>query len=243
MKQAVYWWGTTEAWDSKVMGLAIVVSLVLTSGAFFALADGVQASGPAIEQGLSLESVSGLLWVSIGWIFVVSSITTGQTLTKEMGPESIQQVALRSLGNTLEYGLMTLLLIWMHGLYCNAAAATLFGGIYMVARIFYPVFYGYYGEFNVMVEFSTQPGYVAKGFLLTGLLYTLWTGGDLAAEVASVAYQPLVLIGGWLVYALLFGMLVGVPLFLNFKAGAGRKLRMDAARADAAAQETPGLPQ
>ena len=119
-----YWWGSTDAWSSKVMGWAIVVSLLVTSGALFGFADEVQSSGPAIEQGLSLESVSGLLWVSIGWIFVVGSITTGQTLTKEMGPESIQQVALRSLGNTLEYGLMTLLLIWMHGLYCNAAAAT-----------------------------------------------------------------------------------------------------------------------
>jgi hypothetical protein len=238
-----YWWGSTEVWDSKVMGLAILVATAVTSGSLFAFADAVQASGPAIEQGLSVESVSGLLWVSIGWIFVVGSITTGQTLTKEMGSESIQHVALRTLGNTLEYGLMTLLLIWMHGLYCNTAAATLFGSIYLIARIFYPVFYGYYGEFTVMVEFSTQPGYFAKGFLLTGLLYTLWTGGDLAAEFASVAYQPLILIGSWLVFALVFGMLVGVPLFLNFRAGADRKLRMDVSRQDDAAQDGQGLPQ
>ena len=106
-----YWWGTKEPWDNKVMAVAMVFGLILNSATLYAFSDAVQASGPAIERGLSIHSVSGLLWVSIGWIFVVGSITTGQTLTKENAPDSVQQVALRTLGNTLEYGLPTLLLL------------------------------------------------------------------------------------------------------------------------------------
>ena len=230
MEPTLYWWKTHETWNGKVFAGAILFAWALTSGALFICADRITASGPAIDSGLSFESVRGLIWVSLGWILMVSSITFGQTLTKENGPESVQNVALRSLGNTLEYGLMTLLLIWLHGLYCNAAAATLFGAIYVLARLFYPYFYGYYGEFTVYVELATQPGYFAKGFLLTGILAMLTTNTDLAATVAIASYQPLVCLGGWMVYAFVFGMILGMPLFLNFKAGAARKQKIDESR-------------
>ena len=111
-------------------------------------------------------------------------------------------------------------------MYGNAASATLFGGLYVLARLLYPFFYGMYGEFTMMVEFATQPGYFAKGCMLLGLIYTLYSGQDIIATVADAWYQPFICLGGWFIY-MFFGMLVGFPMFKNFQAGAEWKKRFD----------------
>ena len=128
MAKLQYWWGSDNPIEAKYFIVAILFGLLVTSATLFFFAESIQNGRPAIEDSLSFESVSGLLMVSIGWIFLVASVTSGQAMTKMLDDEVAKEVALRSLGNTLEYGLMTILLIWMHGVYCNAVTATILGG-------------------------------------------------------------------------------------------------------------------
>ena len=230
MGPTMYWWKTTETWNNKAfcrrhdfcLGAHFCIPIRLCR--FHRRERTCHRFRTVFRK--CTGSTLGVLWLDLA----VTSITFGQTMIKDKGPESVQTVALRSLGNTLEYGLMALLLIWIQGLYCNAAAATLFGSICVLARLCYPYFYGYYGASTVFVELATQPCYFAKGFLITSILTMLTTGTDLAATVAAATYQPLVCLGGWVVYGIVFGLILGMPMFLNFQAGAKRKPKMDEAR-------------
>ena len=230
MEPTLYWWKTHETWNGKVFAGAILFAWALTSGALFICADQITASGPAIDSGLSFESVRGLIWVSLGWILMVSSITFGQTLTKENGPASVQNVALRSLGKHAG--------IWSHDLIVDLAARpilqrcsghSLWGHLCLVAPFFIPIFMAITVDSRCMWSWRPNPVF-RQGFLLTGILAMLTTNTDLAATVATASYQPLVCLGGWMVYAFVFGMILGMPLFLNSKAGAARKRKIDESR-------------
>eukprot|EP00931_Biecheleriopsis_adriatica_P011282 TRINITY_DN112364_c0_g1_i1.p1 TRINITY_DN112364_c0_g1~~TRINITY_DN112364_c0_g1_i1.p1 ORF type:complete len:201 (-),score=37.23 TRINITY_DN112364_c0_g1_i1:277-879(-) len=103
----------------------------------------------------------------------------------------------RSFLNFLEQTPFFLSMLWLFAFFCNAETAGTAGFVYVIARALYPVFWSVKGEWNLLIELSTQPGYCVLTYFLYSLAYLVITGkqlGDLmpsntAAVGAAVVFQ------------------------------------------------------
>ena len=66
-------------------------------------------------------------------------------------------LAERTALNMLEQAPVFFVTMWLHCAYVDSAQAGYLGLAYVLARLFYQLFYSFYGTFTVLVEFSTQP--------------------------------------------------------------------------------------
>ena len=231
MSKPQYFCGNDNPDDMRIMGAAIVFGLVANSLALFAFSDAIAASGPAVDQGLSLDSMRGVLIVTLGWVFCFFSAMGAQIRTKmEMKEDAdASYLAERAMYNTIEHALPSLLIIWLAAIYCNATAATVAGAIYVVGRFLYPLLYGFYGHFTLLVEFATQLGYIALGALLLSLYGQVFFDAPLLADLVHQWYLPFCLIGGWMLLLLIHFNVVGFAVYFPvYKRGLDWKRDFDA---------------
>ena len=81
------------------------------------------------------------------------------------GNAQAKHVAERSLYNSMEQGLPFLLLMWMTAAFVDAALATSIGMVFAIPRYFYPLAYGWFGQWTMPIAFISQPTYQAQSFL------------------------------------------------------------------------------
>ena len=199
--------------------LAMLFGWVVNTMALLWFSQDIIHASPAIDDGLSLDAMRGILLVTMGWCGCFFSAMGAQIQIKQKyrEDEDARFLAERALMNSLEHAIPSLLLIWLSGIYCNTMLATVLGSIYIVGRLLYPVFYGWYGQFTMLVEFATHLGYFALGGLFLSLMGNLIWSESLLIALLQYWYFPFVLLGGWVAFMgiqmTMIGWLVYAPIY------------------------------
>ena len=98
-----------------------------------------------------------------------------------------------------------------------------------MGRFLYPLLYGLYGHFTLIVEFSTQLGYMALGALLLSLYGQVFFDAPLIGDFVQQWYLPFCLIGGWMLFGLIQLNVVGFAVYFPvYKRGLEWKREFDA---------------
>merc|ERR1712070_96043 len=115
------------------------------------------------------------------------NIKLGMAGAPKTGPVKEQSafIAERSVVNTMEQALPFLALMWLHAMFVNPRVSMVLGWVYVVTRALYPIFYGFYGEFTVLVEFVTWPNYSVIFYLLWAVAYKCISGSDFHTTMNS----------------------------------------------------------
>ncbi len=214
-----FFWGNRDPEDPRIFGLGVLFGWAVNCAALYFFLPHIVQAQPALSDNLSLDAMRGLIWVTLGWFWSYFSAMGAQVLSKERigDDEDAVHIADRSMLNTLEHAIPSLFLIWLVGIYSNVFLATVLGSVYVLGRLMYPILYGWYGQFTMLVEFSTHLGYFALGTLYLALLGTmLWEPAYLLIHIQNW-YLPLVVLLGWLMYLgvqmFLFGWIAYVPVY------------------------------
>jgi len=169
-------------------------------------------------------ALRGVALVTAAWVFLIyiaMGRQKGVQYTKKNQPtamsdavfERASRIAERGLMNTVEQMGPFLLCMWVHAIFVNPTVSTYFGWLYVLSRFFYGLFYGMYGEMNLMVEVVTQNNYVVIGWWLSAIVVKCSFGVDLHQMLQSIS--PFLLIPSAFLadFVLLFvGMLmIGQP--------------------------------
>jgi hypothetical protein len=118
-------------------------------------------------------------------------------------------IGARGIANTMEQGIPFLLLIWLHAIFVNPITSVPLGWSFVIARFFYPYFYGMYGQMNNMVQISQWICYTVNGYFTCALFYKCHYGKDLHTQMDAS--------GPAMVYAsAMFGGMLITVLFLVF---------------------------
>merc|ERR550534_79347 len=78
--------------------------------------------------------------------------------------ETVEYIGARSIGNYYEQQVAFIVSFWVYGALINYRVAEILGGIWVGLRYLYPIFWGYFGTFNITVEISTQMNYAIIHF-------------------------------------------------------------------------------
>jgi len=105
------------------------------------------------------------------------------------------EMADRTVANAMEQMVAFLLLLWLYAVFGNARVAGALGFVYVGFRFVYPILWSYGGQFTLLVELSTQPGYMVIGWYLVALSYTACTGQQL--EPTATWMWPLFILLAW----------------------------------------------
>lgn len=165
-----YCWGD-QVFAMPVLGIAVLMAAVLTT----TILSCTTPTGP--PAGISASTMGGVIFVTLGWILLYYNMVNGQVALKLMFNNPNEQAKLvgeRSLMNTLEQGIVFLLLLWLHAIFVDVATSVSMGWMYVIARGLYPVFYAFYGHFTVLAEFATQPNYFVIMYFGYSLAYASW---------------------------------------------------------------------
>jgi len=159
-------WGDDPVPQNLIIGAALpwgaavnAVAIALTT-----------PSGPIVDR----ESAKGPIVVMLLWVWSYYNMI-GAQMELKMSPlgdsPAASKVSERSLYNTIEQSLPFLVLFWLMAAQVDAALATSVGGLYVALRALYPVLYAYYGTFNLLCEFATQPNYMAINYFAVSLIF------------------------------------------------------------------------
>jgi len=186
-----------------MMGLMVVSALLL--GVLLALTGTEGAAIP--EKALQPVAVVTCAFCLMWYIFLGNQV--GIKFTQGL-PEDVaataKNVADRSVGNTMEQAIPFLVLLWLEAIFVNPRIATILGWIYVVFRFLYPVFFGMYGTFTVLVEASTQPNYIIINYFLLTVFFKCACDVDLHAKISATS--------PWLMLPFMLG--VGLFTFIVF---------------------------
>lgn len=200
---AKYLWGNDPFPMGVMFGLAVLSGLVV--GLLLMHVGSAAAVGDTYPSAVDMRGVALvtcaflLVWYSMLGNQV--SIKFAKGLSSEVS-EGAKFIADRSVVNTLEQSIAFLSLMWMHAIFVNPQTARLLGWIYVVTRLLYPVFYGFYGGFTVAVEAATQPNYVIIFYYMMAITYKCLWDTDLHVQC-----------GNWIV---LVGLLASFGSFIAF---------------------------
>lgn len=200
-------WGDAPVTMSGICGLMIVSALGL--GILLAL------SGPSDWETLPYPGGSKYNGVAVvtcaffvmWYMFLGNQV--GIKFTEGLSDDvtaAASTAASRTVGNTLEQAIPFLFLMWMEAYFVNARTAQLLGWIYVAFRFFYPIGWGYYGQFNLLVEVATQPNYIIIFYYLVAVLCKCGLGSDVHADIDAVS--------PWLMLPYLLG--IGLLSFIVF---------------------------
>jgi hypothetical protein len=215
MSKFQFWWGNDDPQDRRIFLLAVLFALVINSAVLFLCSEEIAKGQPTIDSGMKLPEMRGILIVTLGWVFCFLSAMGAQIMTKMnlRDNEEASHLAERALMNTMEHAIPSLFLIWLTGMYCNGVTATVFGAVYVLGRFLYPILYGWYGHFTMMVEFSTQLGYVALGLLGVSLAGQIFWSDPVISHFASEWYQPFCVLACWIAFSLVLWNIVGFTIY------------------------------
>lgn len=219
MSKPLFFWGNDSFDDPRMLGGAILFGWVMNTILIFLFSSEIRAGRPAIEAGLSLDSMRGVLMVTMGWCWCFFSAMGAQIRIKQKMKEDddARLLAERAMMNSLEHALPSLILIWLTGIYCNSVMATVLGSLYVVGRFLYPICYGWYGHFTMLVEFATHLGYFALGGLFLALLGQVCWDDSLMISYLHPWRLPWFFLGGWFLFVgvqmTFVGWLVYAPVY------------------------------
>ena len=80
----------------------------------------------------------------------------------------------RSFSNLVEQSPAFLVLLWLYAFFVDSHTSGVLGGTYLAFRAFFPLFWAWGGQWNLFVEFSTQPCYLILAFFKYALVYRAW---------------------------------------------------------------------
>lgn len=158
-------WGD-KALDNRVMFAAIVYQGIVTSLAITYMGK----SRPAGEgQGISLSEpgvrmcvIASLLWVLM--ILNSMGLQVSLRLDKKNFSKGANGGAKRIVYNSLEHAPTFFVLMWLHCVFIDSAQAGFLGLVYVFHRYLYGLFFSVMGQFTMLCEFATQPGYTVFYF-------------------------------------------------------------------------------
>jgi len=219
MSKPLFFWGNDTPDDSRILVLAILFGWVVNTIILLWFSQDIIHAQPAIDHGLSLDSMRGVVLVSMGWCWCVFSAMGAQIRIKQNYKDDVDATFLaeRAMMNSLEHAIPSLLVIGLTGIYCNSMLATVLGSLYVVGRLLYPICYGWYGHFTMLVEFATHLGYFALGGLYLTLIGSLLWDESLLIAHLQHWYFPFMLLGGWILFMgvqmTMIGWLVYGPVY------------------------------
>jgi len=171
---------------ATAVGLGVVLA---TSGPADAVGDGFP-SAVALHPTVVVTCVFLVMW----YIFLGNQVSVKFTpgLPDDVQTEA-KNIADRTVGNTLEQALPFLVLMWLEAIFVNPRTAMILGWFYVVTRFFYPLLWGAYGQFNVLIELATQPNYIITFYYLLTVFFKCGCGIDLHTKIdaASPWLMPL----------------------------------------------------
>ena len=202
MSKPLFFWGNDLPDDPRVLVLAILFGWVVNTVVLLWFSHDIILLQPAIDAGLSLNAMRGVVLVTIGWVGCFFSAMGAQIRVKQQhrDDEDAMFLAERAMMNSLEHAIPSLMIIWLAGIYCNSMLAAVLGGIYVAGRLLYPIFYGWYGHFTMLVEFATHLGYFAIGSLYISLIGNIVFGESWLVAHLQYWYVPFILLGGWFAF-------------------------------------------
>merc|ERR1719323_2018094 len=92
------------------------------------------------------------------------------------------EMADRSFNNFVEQTAHFIVMMWLTALFCNAQSAGSAGLWYVFFRALFPIFWAIKGQWNLLIELSTQPAYAVINYYYVSLLYVLFTGKQFRDE-------------------------------------------------------------
>jgi hypothetical protein len=102
----------------------------------------------------------------------------GEKFDRYFGQDRRMLAADRVQLNMLEHMPPFLVLLWLHAVFVGPGSATLAGGVYLLARVSYPLMLGQQLGRGIrrQVLLATVPGYLVLAWLAGGLVVALVTG-------------------------------------------------------------------
>lgn len=188
-----------------LFGCMVVAALLL--GGFLAAVGPLGAVGDIYPAPAEVRGTALVTCVFVALLYIFYGNQVGIRFSEGLPADVTEQakfIADRTVINTVEQGIPFLALMWLEAIFVNPLTATRLGWIYVFFRYLYPVFYGWYGQFTVLIEIATQPNYVIIAYYWVTVFYKCGTGMDLHTRFHSssphgnLLMVPLLLVCGCL---------------------------------------------
>jgi len=204
MYSTLFPWGDLPITTNGIL-LLIVLSNVIT-GIIVVLVD---FDSSFSDDGFGRKEARGMMLVTffffaLNYVFMGTKIQT-RNITRpkvenefrvvDVVPteETIEYIGARTMGNFLEQQVAFIVPFWVYGALINYRLAEILGAIWVGIRYMYPLFWGYFGTFNITVEISTQMNYAIIHFFCLEFLFQGF-GVELTREVGNEPYFPGILL-------------------------------------------------
>lgn len=193
---AKYPWGDAPGPMNVMMGIMLAFAILI--GAFLAHVGPDGAVGDAYPSPADLNGVAVVTcaYIVVWYIFLGNqvSIRFNDGISGEV-KDKAKKIADVAVANTMEQGIPFLVLLWAEAVFVNPLTAQRLGWIYVIFRYFYPIFFGWYGQFTAAVEASTQPNYIVIMYFLVTVFYKAKNGRDWHTEIHNTSPWLMLLLG------------------------------------------------
>jgi len=171
-----------------LFALTVVFSLLL--GILLAYTGPEGAVGVSIPAPSQLNGVTVVTCVFFVMWYMFLGNQVGVRFTEGLPDdvkESAANTANRTVANAMEQAIPFLMLMWLEALFVNPRTAQILGWIWVIARFFYPIFWGFYGHFTLLVEVSVSPSYIIISYFLLTVFFKCACGIDLHALITATS--------------------------------------------------------
>jgi len=180
-------------WGDEAMSIPItfVINMItaLLLGVLLAFTGPESAVGvAATTEELRPVAVVTCVFFVMWYIFLGNQV--GVKFTQGLPADvsaAAKDIADRTVGNMLEQVIPFLTLMWLEAIFVNPRTATILGWIYVAARFLYPIAYGIYGVFTILVMFATMPNYTIISYWLLTVFFKCFFSVDLHAKINATS--------------------------------------------------------
>jgi len=174
---------------------------------------------PLSDQDFSMPIIATIVYFLVFQFFMVNQINCKIVAKRQAEPEAMNrfdysnklwEMGDRSFLNLAEQTPFFLTLMWMYAIFCGAPLAGTAGLWYCVIRIFFPIFWAVKGQWNLLIEISTQGCYTVNNYFLAALFYLVCTGRQL---VEVMPQNTAVFVLSLVVLHVVMNVALAVPFF------------------------------
>lgn len=182
-----------------------IVVLIVVSACCVGGILGQKGPDGAVDEMASGKDLHGVALVSVAHVCSFFAMLGGQLSTNN-GSDNAKRIAERTMMNTMEQTWPFLLCLWLHAIFVDPVTSVPLGWFYVAMRYLYSIFYGWYGQFTLLGEISTQPNYCVIFWFVLAIVAKCHFGIHLHETVAATSpfLLPLAAFGGSIVCMVLF---------------------------------------